>query len=233
MAETSLKKAVYEQLARIGKAVASPPRLELLDLLCQGPRTVEALAREAGLTLANTSQHLQILHAARLVEARKEGLFVTYRLADQQVCEFYRTLRTLAESRLAEIEAIVRQFNIGRESLEPVDKQALLERVRRAEVIVLDVRPPEEYRAGHIPGAVSIPLKELEAQLSTLPRDREIVAYCRVPYCVLAVEAVKLLRAQGFQAVRLEDGVPEWRAGGLPVAVGEEPRRSSETRGVG
>ena len=224
MAETNLKKAVYEQLSRIGKAVASPPRLELLDLLCQGPRTVEALAREAGLSVANTSQHLQVLHAARLVDAHKEGLFVTYRLADQQVCEFYQALRTLAESRLAEIEAIVRQFNQGRESMEAVEKQALLERVRRAEVIVLDVRPPEEYRAGHIPGAVSIPLKELRSHLSKLPRRREIVAYCRGPYCVLAVEAVKLLRAKGFRAVRMEQGVPEWRAEGLPVAVGEEPR---------
>jgi rhodanese-related sulfurtransferase len=224
MADASLKKAVYEQLARIGKAVASPPRLELLDLLCQGPRTVEALAREAGLSVANTSQHLQILHAARLVEARKEGLFVTYRLADQQVCEFYQSLRTLAESRLAEIEAIIRQFNEGRESMEPVEKRALLEQVRRAEVTVLDVRPLEEYRAGHIPGAVSIPLKELEAHLSMLPRRREIVAYCRGPYCVLAVEAVKLLRTKGFRAVRMEHGVPEWRAEGLPVAVGEEPR---------
>src|ERR1043166_6260466 len=143
MAPIKLSKAVYEQLSRIGKAVASPPRLELLDLLCQGPRTVEVLAREAGLTLANASQHLQILHAARLVDARKEGLFVTYRLADQQVCEFYRAHRTLAGSRLAEIDAIVREFNNGRESMELVEKQALLERVRRAEVIVLDVRPPE------------------------------------------------------------------------------------------
>ena len=218
-----MRKAVYEQLSRIGKAVASPPRLELLDLLCQGPRTVEALAREAGLTLANASQHLRILHAARLVDSRKEGLFVTYRLADQQVCEFYRALRTLAESRLAEIDAIIREFNHGRESMEPVEKQALLERVRRAEVIVLDVRPPEEYRAGHIPGAVSVPLKELRSQLSKLPRHREIVAYCRGPYCVLAVEAVKVLRANGFRAVRLEQGVPEWRAEGFPVAVGEEP----------
>ncbi len=223
MAETSLKKAVYEQLSRIGKAVASPPRLELLDLLCQGPRTVEALAREAGLSVANTSQHLQILHAARLVDANKEGLFVTYRLADQQVCEFYQALRNLAERRLAEIEAIVRQFNDGRESMVAVEKQALLERVRRAEVTVLDVRPPEEYRAGHIPGAVSIPLKELRSHLARLPRRREIVAYCRGPYCVLAVEAVKLLRARGFRAVRMEHGVPEWRAEGFPVAVGEEP----------
>lgn len=224
MAETNLKKAVYEQLARIGKAVASPPRLELLDLLCQGPRTVEALAREAALSVANTSQHLQILHAARLVDAHKEGLFVTYRLADQRVCEFYQALRTLAESRLAEIEAIVRQFNNGRESMEAVEKQALLERVRRGEVIVLDVRPPEEYRAGHIPGAVSIPLKELRSHLAKLPRRREIAAYCRGPYCVLAVEAVKLLRANGFRAVRMEHGVPEWRAEGFPVTVGEEPR---------
>ena len=223
MAQIQLRKAVYEQLSRIGKAVASPPRLELLDLLCQGPRTVEALAREAGLTLANASQHLRILHAARLLDSRKEGLFVTYRLADQQVCEFYRALRTLAESRLAEIDAIIREFNHGRESMEPVEKQALLERVRRAEVIVLDVRPPEEYRAGHIPGAVSVPLKELRSQLSKLPRRREIVAYCRGPYCVLAVEAVKVLRANGFRAVRLEQGVPEWRAEGFPVAVGEEP----------
>lgn len=223
MAATNLKKAVYEQLARIGKAVASPPRLELLDLLCQGPRTVEALAREAALSVANTSQHLQILHAARLVEAHKEGLFVTYRLADEQVCRFYLALRTLAESRLAEIEAIVRQFNNGRESMEAVEKRALLERVRRGAVIVLDVRPPEEYRAGHIPGAVSIPLKDLRSQLAKLPRRREIVAYCRGPYCVLAVEAVKLLRAKGFRAVRMELGVPEWRAEGFPVTVGQEP----------
>ncbi len=224
MAETSLKKAVYEQLGRIGKAVASPPRLELLDLLCQAPRTVEALAREAGLSIANTSQHLRVLHSARLLQARKEGLFVSYSLADQQVGEFYRTLRTLAESRLAEIDTISRQFNGSRESMEPVNKRTLLKRVRRAEVTVLDVRPPEEYRAGHIPGAISVPLKELKARLSTLPRDREIVAYCRGPYCVLAVDAVKLLRSRGFMAVRLEDGVPEWRAEGLPVAVGEAPR---------
>jgi rhodanese-related sulfurtransferase/DNA-binding MarR family transcriptional regulator len=223
MVEANLKKAVYAQLARIGKAVASPPRLELLDLLCQGPRTVEALAREAGLSVANTSQHLRILHAARFVEARKEGLFVTYSLAGEEVCDFYRTLRTLAESRLAEIETIVRQFNNGHESMEAVEKLALLERVSRGEVIVLDVRPLEEYRAGHIPGAVSIPLKELRSQLAKLPRSREIVAYCRGPYCVLAVEAVKLLRARGFRAVRMEHGVPEWRAEGFPVAVGAEP----------
>jgi rhodanese-related sulfurtransferase len=220
----SPRKAVYEQLGRIGKAIASPPRLELLDLLCQAPRTVEALAREAGLSIANTSQHLRVLHAARLVQFQKDGLFVTYSLADEQVCDFYRALRTLAENRLAEIEGIIRLFNAGQKAMEPVDRRTLLKRVRRAEVTVLDVRPSEEYRAGHIRGAISVPLKELKGRLSTLPRDREIVAYCRGPYCVLAVEAVKLLRSRGFAAARLADGVPEWRARGLPVAVGEAPR---------
>jgi rhodanese-related sulfurtransferase/predicted transcriptional regulator len=223
-ASPNLKKAIYEQLARIGKAVASPPRLELLDLLCQGPRTVETLAREAGLTVANTSQHLRVLYGARLVEAEKQGLFVTYRLADKAVCDFFRGLRGLAETRLAEVESIVRQFRQGHGALEQLKKKALLRRIRRGEVIVLDVRPPEEYRAGHIPGAFSVPLKDLKAHLSKLPRDEEIVAYCRGPYCVLATQAVKLLRAKGFHAVRLEDGVPDWRAQGFPVATGEEPR---------
>ncbi len=223
-ATRGFKKGIYEQLARVGRAVASPPRLALLDLLCQGPRTVEGLSREAGLSVANTSQHLRVLHGARLVEGDKEGLFVTYRLADPAVCEFFRALRTLAESRLAEVEAIVRQFKDSPESLEPVEKKALLGRIRRGEVIILDVRPPEEYRAGHIPGAVSVPLKDLKSRLSKLPRDREIVAYCRGPYCVLAMEAVKVLRARGFRAWRLDDGVPEWRAQGLSVAVGEKPR---------
>lgn len=224
LSSSDFKKAIYEQLARIGKAVASPPRLELLDLLCQGPRTVEALARESHLGLANASQHLKVLRQARLVEAEKNGLFVTYRLADPLVCDFFRSLRRLAASRLAEVDSIVRQFMNRRELLEPVEKEALLARVRRGEVIVLDVRPPEEYRAAHIPGALSIPLKKLKSQLSKLPRDQQFVAYCRGPYCVLAMEAVKLLRAKGFQALRLEDGIPEWRAAGLPVAAGEEPR---------
>lgn len=213
---------LYEQLARLGKAVASPPRLELLDLLCQGPRTVEGLARESGLSVANTSQHLRVLHGARLVEAEKAGLFVTYRLADLAVCEFFQTLRALGETRLAEVESIVRQFKETPDSLEPVEKKTLLGRIRRGEVILLDVRPVEEYQAAHIPGALSVPLKDLNSRLSKLRRSQQIVAYCRGPYCVLAVEAVKLLRAKGFQAQRLEDGVPEWRAAGLPVAVGEK-----------
>ena len=219
-----MKKDLYEQLARLGKAIASAARLELLDLLCQGPRTVETLAREAGLTVANASQHLRVLHAARLVETEKAGLFVTYRLADESVCAFFQTLRSLGEKRLTEVDSILRQFREAPDSLEPVEKKTLVSRIRKGEVILLDVRPAEEYRAAHIAGAVSVPLKELTARLSKLPRGKEIVAYCRGPYCVLAVEAVKTLRAKGFRAMRLEDGVPEWRAQGFAVAVGEEPR---------
>lgn len=212
------KDAMYEQLGRIGKALASPRRLELLDLLCQGPRTVDVLAREAEQSIANTSQHLQVLRAARLVESEKHGLFVTYRLADEKVCKFYRELRTLAQSRLLEIQAVTQKFLEQRDDLEAVDQVELVSRVRSGEVTLLDVRPSEEFKAGHIPGAVSIPLAELESRLADLPRDREIVAYCRGPYCVLSVEAVEVLRAKGFQAVRMEAGVPDWRAHGFPVA---------------
>ncbi len=211
------KDAIYEQLGRIGKAVSSPRRLELLDLLCQGPRTVEALAAEAGQSLANTSQHLQVLRASRLVEAEKHGLFVTYRLADERVCAFFRDLRRLAESRLHEIQAVTRQFLEERGEMEPVDRDTLISRIRSGEVTLLDVRPREEFEAGHIPGAVSVPLAELESRLAALPRDREVVAYCRGPYCVLAVQAVEVLRAKGFRAIRMEEGVPDWRARGLPV----------------
>ena len=217
------KDAIYEQFARIGKAVSSPKRLELLDLLCQGPRTVEVLARESGLTVANASQHLQVLRAARLVEAEKEGLFVIYRLADQTVCEFFRTMRALAESRLAEVEQIKRRFLEGRAGMEPVDRKALLELVGKGAVTVLDVRPVEEYNAGHIPGAISIPLKELQLRLLDLPRDQEIVAYCRGPYCVLSIQAVEMLRSRGFQAVRLEEGIQDLRALGFPIAVDKKP----------
>lgn len=214
------KDAIYEQFARIGKAVSSPKRLELLDLLCQGERTVDVLAKESGLTVANASQHLQVLRTARLVEAEKVGLFVTYRLADNTVCEFFRAMRLLAEERLAEVEQIKRRFIEGKEGMEPVDREALIKRVREGTVIVLDVRPVEEYQAGHIPGAISVPLKKLEQHLSELPLDQEIVAYCRGPYCVLAIRAVEMLRSKGYQAVRLEEGIPDWRAMGFPVAMG-------------
>ncbi len=213
------KDAAYEQFARIGKAVSSPKRLELLDLICQGEHTVETLAKESRLTVANASQHLQVLHAARLVETEKKGLYVIYRLADQSVCEFFYTLRTLAESRLAEVEQITRRFLEGKEGMESVTREKLLERIRDGSVTVLDVRPEDEYRYGHIAHAISIPLKELANRLSELPMDREIVAYCRGPYCVLAIDAVELLRANGFQAVRLDYGVQDWRAQGLTVEV--------------
>jgi len=215
------KDAIYEQFSRIGKAVSSPKRLELLDLLCQGEKTVEILSRETGLTVANTSQHLQTLRAARLVEAEKEGLYVKYRLADQMVCEFFRSMRVLAENRLAEVEMINRRFLESREGMEPVDRSDLLKRVKEGDVTVLDVRPVEEYRAGHIPGALSVPLGQLKELLAKLPRDQEIVAYCRGPYCVLAVEAVEMLRKKGFKATRLEEGIQDWRAMGLTLDVGD------------
>ena len=211
------KNAVYEQLARVGKALASGPRLEILDLLCQGPRTVEALSKQIGQSMANTSAHLKVLRRARLVETEKRGVFVSYRLANDQVCALYRSLRLLAQARLLEIEEVTRQFMTERGAMEPVSSELLIERVRSGAVTVLDVRPSEEYDAGHIPGAVSVPLDELERKLAELPRDREIVAYCRGPYCVMALDAVDQLRARGFRAVRLEEGMPDWRARGLPV----------------
>jgi len=217
----AFKDAIYDQFARIGKAVSSPKRLELLDILCQGPRTVEVLAKETSLTVANASQHLQVLRTARLVDTEKEGLFVTYRLADQAVCEFFHAMRVLAENRLAEVEQIKRRFLEGREGMEPVDREALMGLVREGAVTVLDVRPPEEYNAGHISGAISLPLKELEQHLSDLPRDQEIVAYCRGPYCVLSIQAVEILRAKGFKAVRIDEGVQDFRAMGFPIAEGQ------------
>ncbi len=209
------KDTIYEQFARIGKAVASPKRLELLDLLCQAPRTVEELARQSDQSIANVSAHLQVLRAARRVDAEKDGLYVTYRLADEQVCAFFQGLRKLGESRLAEVEHIARTFLQERDALEPVDREALVKRVKRGEVTVLDVRPAEEFQAGHIPGALSVPLANLKRQLAKLPKSREVVAYCRGPYCVLALEAVEILRARGFRATRLDEGILEWKARGL------------------
>jgi len=216
------KDAVYEQFARIGKAISSPKRLEILDILGQGARTVELLAKETQMAVANASQHLQALRTARLVDAEKVGQFVSYRLADPAVGEFFRNMRLLAESRRAEVEQTKRQFLGGREGMEPVDRDALLTRVKEGAATVLDVRPVEEFQAGHIPGAISIPLKELKFRLKDLARDQEIVAYCRGPYCVLAVQAVEMLRAKGFPAVRLEEGVQDLSAMGFPVAVEAE-----------
>jgi len=211
---------IYEQFTRIGKAVSSPKRIELLELLCQGERSVDKLAKAASLSVANTSQHLQKLQAARLVISEKSGAFVIYRIADESVNAFLHTMRVLAENRLAEIDQIKSIFLENRDTMEAVDRTVLLQRARAGETIILDVRPPEEFRAGHIEGAVSVPVRELENQLSDLPKDKEIVAYCRGPYCVMSIDAVQLLRARGFRARRLEDDVYEWGLHGLPVVKG-------------
>lgn len=224
-ANRQFKDRIYEQFARVGKAVSAPKRLELLDLLCQSPRTVEALANEAGISVANASQHLQVLRAARLVEAEKHGFYVEYRVADDQVCRFFRSLRELAETRLAEIEQVTRAYLSERGAMEPVQSDELLRRVRDGEVTVLDVRPAEEYRAGHIPGALSVPISELKKRLAQLPKEREVVAYCRGPYCVMAIEAVELLREKGFKAHRLEQGVVDWRARGWRIECSKEEVR--------
>jgi rhodanese-related sulfurtransferase/DNA-binding transcriptional ArsR family regulator len=217
------KNEVYGQLARIGKALASPRRLELLDLICQAERSVEQLADETAMSVANTSQHLRALHEAHLIESRREGRFVVYGLADLLVSDFYRSFRLLAEDRLAEIERIRQRFFSSGSELKALDRDTLLHRVKQGKVIVIDVRPTKEYRTAHIPQSLSIPLQELGKRLAELPHDKTIVAYCRGPYCVLAAEAVQLLTRHGFRAHRLEDSVDDWRARGLPLDVSASP----------
>jgi len=226
MRTREMKDGVFEQFARIGKALSAPKRIELLELLCQGPRSVESLADQAAISIANASQHLQILRRARLVDAQKQGLYVEYRLADEQVLKFLHATRHLAESRLAEIGEIMKAFLKERDSLERVAGKELLRRVREGGVTVLDVRPAEEYRAGHIPGARSVPLGELTKRLSELPKNRDIVAYCRGPQCVMAIEAVQLLRSKGFRAHRMEEGVIDWRVRGWRLEKSAEQGRS-------
>lgn len=219
MGSQVFKEQLYAQFARLGKALASPARLELLDLLAQGERSVEDLAREAALSLANASAHLQVLYRARLVESRKEGLRVYYRLADPAVYRLWSSLRHVGERQLSEIDRLVAQYLRGRQGLEAVSREELRRRLAEgAAVEVLDVRPRVEYRQGHIAGARSIPVDELEARLHDLDPARAIVAYCRGPYCVFADEAVALLRDHGFTASRYDEGYPDWAAAGLPVA---------------
>jgi rhodanese-related sulfurtransferase/DNA-binding transcriptional ArsR family regulator len=215
------KAGLYEQFARVGKALASPQRLELLDLLAQGERSVEDLAAQAGLGVSNCSAHLQVLRRARLVSARKQGTRVCYRLAGDDVARLYAGVRDTAASLLAEVGP-ARDAYLGA-GVEEVSREELARRARAGEVTVLDVRPAAEYAAGHIPGAVSIPLAELGRRLAELPAGTEVVAYCRGPYCVLAHDAVRLLRASGRAARRLAGGMPEWRLAGLPVAAGPAP----------
>jgi rhodanese-related sulfurtransferase/DNA-binding transcriptional ArsR family regulator len=221
--DQAIKDALNDQFARIGKALASPRRIELLDLLGQGERGVEALAGAAAMTVTLTSAHLQVLRQARLVETRREGVRVFYRLAGDDVQRLLAGLREVGRDRLAEIDQMVKAYLEEPDQLQPISREDLRRRAASGEVIVLDLRPREEYLAGHIPGARSIPLDDLEAQLSLLPRDAEIAAYCRGPYCVLAPRGVAILRAHGFRARRIEDGFPEWRLAGLPIAVGSGP----------
>jgi len=216
------KKSLYGLFARIGKALSSPHRLEILELLAQGERTVDSLATEMDLSLANTSQHLQALRQATLVDSRKEGLFVFYRLSDPAVFDLSRAIRTVAEHKLADLERLVRDHFGDRSDAEPVEIDELLKRLRSKNVVVLDTRPPNEYAAGHIAGALSVPVDDLQKQLRQLPKEREYVAYCRGPYCVYADRAVEILTSHGRRARRLREGFPEWRAAGLPTETGHE-----------
>lgn len=216
------KDRLYGQFARIGKALSNPHRLEILDLLAQSERTVDSLATEVGLSLANTSQHLQALRQAALVDSRKDGLFVHYRLAGAEVFELSRVLRMVAEGRLAEFERLIREHFSDRVDAEAVPMTELLKRARSRQVVILDTRPASEYIAGHIAGAISVPVDDLQRRLQQLTKGKEYVAYCRGPYCVYADRAVQMLRAHRRRAQRLTDGFPEWRAAGLPVADGVE-----------
>jgi len=213
----NLKRSLYEALAKVAQALANANRLQLLEYVAQGERSVEQLAAMAGLTVANTSQHLQALRQAGLVVPRKEGQRVFYSIAGDEVVQLHTALRRAGETRAAEVEKLVRDFIGHRDELEPIRAADLLERARKGLVTVLDVRPAEEFAAGHLPGAVNIPVDRLTSGLAKLPKKREVVAYCRGPYCLMSFEAVQKLRKRGWNARRLEDGFPEWKAAGLPV----------------
>ena len=212
-----MKTQVYQQIARVAQALASDARLQLLELVAQGERSVESLASMTGLSMANCSKHLQALRQAGLVVARKEGLRVYYSLAGDDVSLLFGSLRNVAEHRVAEVERLLRTWLAHRDEMEPVPAAELLERAKKGLVTVLDVRPEEEYAAGHLPGAINVPVGRLESYLSKLPKRKEVVAYCRGPYCLMSFEAVEKLRKRGWKARRLQDGFPEWRAAGLPV----------------
>jgi rhodanese-related sulfurtransferase/DNA-binding MarR family transcriptional regulator len=217
MADNNFKHDLFSQFARIGKALGNANRLELLEYIAQGERSVEKLAKVSGLTVANTSQHLQQLRQASLVASRKEGLKVYYSLSSNDVIELMAVLRAVAERHIADVDRLVNTYLTVKDDLVPVPRDELLERVRTGLVSVIDVRPEEEFKAGHIPGAVNVPLAELEEHIDKLNQQQEIVAYCRGPHCILAFEAVARLRKRELHARRLEDGFPEWKAEGLPV----------------
>ena len=227
----AFKRELFDQFSRIGKALASGSRIELLDLLSQTERTVEELAELTEMSVANVSQHLQVLRRAQMVEVRRDGLYAFYRLGDESVFRLWQAIRAVGERRLAEIERVVGSFLKDRASLEPVTVKELAKRLEEGEAIVIDVRPVEEFAAGHIPGALSIPVKELKGRLAELPRTQQIVAYCRGPYCVQSDEAVSLLKRRGYDARRLEVGLPDWRANGLPVVIAEKEPKGQRRSG--
>ena len=231
MGSRTFKDGLYAEFAVLGKALANAHRLELLDLLAQGERSVEELAREAALSLANASAHLQVLRRARLVEAEKRGLNVVYRLSGPEVFRLWRTLRDVGSARLAEIDRLVVNYFTDREELEAVDKEELLRLITDEAITVIDTRPEVEYEQGHIPTALSVPVEKLTGQIVQLPRDVEIVAYCRGPYCVYSDEAVRILHQSGFEARRLDEGFPEWRVAGYPVEVGRT-KKGDEAAGA-
>ena len=220
MSHRDFKDPLYAEFARIGHAVSTPKRIELLDLLAQGEKTVEALAEQSATPVKNTSAHLRVLRQARLVETRRDGTRVFYRLADDEVFRFLRGLQTLGQSRLAEVQQVTRTYLTSRDELEPVTLAELKRLLRDGDVTVIDVRPRDEYEAGHIAGALSVPVAELGRRLRELPRAREVIAYCRGPYCVYSLEAVALLRKRGYRARRADEGFPDWRVAGLRVARG-------------
>jgi len=213
------KDALYAQFSRLARALGNPKRIELLELLAQAERSVEELATASVMDFANTSAQLQVLSRARLVEGRRQGRKVVYRLADDSVSRFLTALRVLARDRLAEVEQVARDYFEARDHLVPLRSEELMRRLEDPQTLVVDVRPRKEFAAGHIPGALSIPLSELGGRIAELPRSSEIVAYCRGPYCVLAPQAIEMLRQAGIRARRLEEGLPEWRLAGLPVEV--------------
>lgn len=213
----AMKSTLYQHIARVASALASESRLHLLEFIAQGERSVDVLAHMTGLSMANCSKHLQALRAAGLVQARKEGLRVYYALAGDDVVVLYSALRHVAEGRVAEVEKLVRTWLRHKDEMEPVQPAELLDRAAKGLVTVIDVRPPEEYAAGHVPGAINVPMEQLKSRLARFPKRKEVVAYCRGPYCLMSFDAVRTLRDRGIKARRLEDGFPEWRAAGLPV----------------
>jgi len=217
MSSNHFKQDLFAQFARVAKAMSNANRLELLEFIAQGERSVEQLANVSGLSVANTSQHLQQLRQAGLVACTKRGLKVFYRLSGDDVIDLFVSLRNVADRHLADVQLLVNTFLTVKDDLEPIPATELLDRVRAGLVTVLDVRPPEEFAAGHVPGAINIPLSELEMQLTELDNKQEVVAYCRGPHCILAFSAVDKLRNNGFKAHRMEDGFPEWKSAGLPV----------------